>query len=67
MDDELRLEHASGSDSSLAQRNAADPIALHLDGGAALVANRTGHSGAEKQLSICGVDDRIERAIGQVA
>ena len=63
MDHEASAEIASAGDRRAADGNAANRIALSLNGLAALAANRSGHSPAEAAGHCCGIDDETSVSI----
>ena len=60
------LEVAGAGHHRRAHRGAADPVALLLDRGPPLDADRPGDAGAELELLVGGVDDRVDVELGDV-
>jgi len=67
VDNEPRLQFSAGGDGRVPHRNAANFIALALDGVAALSPNGPGHAPSENQIVVRGVDDGVRVHFRQVA
>src|SRR5262245_14725122 len=67
VNDEASFQPAARSDRRVANRDAADLVALVLDGLAAFAANCSRDAAAELEVVVGGVDDGIHIHLGQVA
>lgn len=67
MNDVARLEFAAACDGRITDRDAAEVVALALDFVAALAANGAGHTAAENEIVVGGVDDGVDVHFGEVA
>lgn len=67
VNDVAGLEFAAGSNGRIADRDAAEFIALALDFVAALAANGSSYTAAENEIVVGGIDDGVDVHFGEVA
>src|SRR5690242_5841691 len=67
VNDEARFQVAAVSDGRIAHGNAANFVALALDGIAAFAPYRSSNATAENQIVVSGIDDGVGVHLGEVA
>ena len=67
MDDKTRLQITCWGDYRVAYRARPDAVAFFLNGWPPFTADRSSHACTKNQVWICGIDDSIGCAIGDIA